>query len=88
MQSLRFTQKKIFKTSVDTSTFYTLATFPRDVSDDDDDDDDDKAVTANQFCNLKWKDVTMECGRWNSNIGRLKVIGSVSEKIRVSGLNT
>jgi hypothetical protein len=80
MQSLRFTQKNSFKTSVDTSKFYKLAfTFPRDVGDDyngddDDDDDDDgggggddgdKAVTINQFCNLKWKYLTMDCGRWD-----------------------
>jgi len=69
-------------------TFCTLAfTFPRDVSDNDNDDDDDKAVTINQFCHLKWKDITFDCGRWNSSIGRLKVIGSLSEKIWVSGLN-
>jgi len=40
------------------------------------------------LCNLKRKDVTTDCGRWNSNIGRLKVIGFVSGKLRVSGLNT
>ena len=84
MQSLRFTQKNSFKTSVDA--FYTLTfTFPRDVSDDN--DDDDKGVTINHFSNLKLKDVTMDCGRWKSSIDRLKVIGSVSEKFRVSGLN-
>ena len=49
MKSLRFTQKNIFKTSVDT--FYTLSfTFPRDVSDDDDDDnDDDKQSQLTSF---------------------------------------
>jgi hypothetical protein len=59
--------------------------FPHDINDD---DADDKAFTINQFCNLKWKDVTMDCGRWNSIIGSAQVIGSVSEKLRVSGLNS
>jgi hypothetical protein len=40
--------------------------------DDEDNDDDDKAVTSNQCCNLKRKDVTMDCGRWNPSLGRLK----------------
>jgi len=84
MHSLRFTQKNSFKTLLIHSTF--AFAFPLDVSDDGD-DDDGKAVTINQFCYLKLRDVTMDSGRWNSSMGRLRVIGSLSEKIRVSGLN-
>jgi hypothetical protein len=97
MERLRNTQKNSFKYTYDT--FYMIAfKFPRDVDDDDgdgdvdsddddSDDDDDKAVTSNKLSNLKWKDFTMDSGRWNSSKGTLKVIGSVPEKLRVRGLN-
>jgi hypothetical protein len=66
MESFRSTQKNSFKKTGDM--FYMIAfKFPRDV--DDDDDDDDKSVTSNKPSNLKWKNVTIDSGWWNSSTG-------------------